>query len=88
MIRSLWVLGERDHAIAFKTFACEDLVNHIKVPLTTIKFWRESISEEDLSKDVAGSNVDESDVRSEETEAVTSSSADRAAKEEVIIYYM
>ena len=31
VIKSLYVLGERAHARAFKKFACEDLVNNIKV---------------------------------------------------------
>ena len=54
-VLSCLVLGCTKHAIAFKDFACDVLVNTIKVPLTTVKFWKNSINEEATTASVSTS---------------------------------
>ena len=39
-------MGCTKHAVAFRDFACDTLVNTIKVPLTTVKFWKTSINDD------------------------------------------
>lgn len=43
VIKSLYALGLEPYAYALKKFAIDVLKDTIKVPLTTVKFWRDSI---------------------------------------------
>ena len=43
VIKSMHVLGLEQYAFALKKFAIDELSSTIKVPLTTVKFWKESI---------------------------------------------
>jgi len=56
VIKSLHILGLEHYALALKKFAIETLKDTIKVPLTTVKFWKDSIPDTVVSNSTSSQN--------------------------------